>query len=185
MAAIPVKILVLGDTETGKTSLIRRLVHDRFYKQYKPSHGVDFQLCEVTFNGRPMHLQFWDVSGESRSPAKVYFKDLRGAMVVYDVTRPRTFDSVLEWRKILPETLPVLLVGNKQDMESAQPDELSLDAFCAEHHFTTWFDTSAKTGRDVHEAVLRLVADISTGLPETSDEGDDSSSSWFSWLAGS
>ena len=156
----PLKILVLGDGETGKTSVIRRLVHDSFRSQHVASKpGVEFHLCEVLYDGKVVHLQLWDVNG---AVPKVYFKDMFGALLIYDVTRPSTFDTVLKWKKLLDdhEKVPVVLLGNKQDMESAQADEEALESFRESNGFAAHLDTSAKTGRNVREAALKLVANI-------------------------
>ena len=172
---VPLKILVLGDPEVGKTSVIRRLTHGTFSPRYVASVGVEFHLCEVKFDGKSVHLQLWDVS-EAASIPKVYFKDVFGALVIYDVTRPRTFDSVVKWKRILDDhapSLPVILVGNKVDMEIAQTDEASLDQFCDDHGFVTWFDTSAKNGTHVNDTILRLVADIQTHKHAFTDKYHD------------
>mmetsp|Transcript_1007 Transcript_1007/g.1446 ORF Transcript_1007/g.1446 Transcript_1007/m.1446 type:complete len:206 (+) Transcript_1007:18-635(+) len=170
---LPVKILVLGDRETGKTAYIMRLVHDRFSSHYKASTGVDFFLCEIESGEKKLRLQLWDIAGAesgSRSIAKVYFKDIFGAILVYDITRPTTFDSVLEWKKQLDEKaklsdgepLPVVLIGNKQDMETARADAFELEKFCNTHGFVKHFDTSAKSGFNVHQAIQCLVDSIMT-----------------------
>mmetsp|Transcript_16626 Transcript_16626/g.56822 ORF Transcript_16626/g.56822 Transcript_16626/m.56822 type:complete len:121 (-) Transcript_16626:49-411(-) len=98
-------------------------------------------------------------------------------MLVYDVTRPSTFDTVLKWKADLDakvtlpngEPLPVILLGNKYDIETAAADTGELDKFCAKHGFIAWYDVSAKTGFNIEEAARCLVEKIMTheGIFET------------------
>lgn len=162
------KILVVGDPETGKTSYIKRLVQDTFNSKYKGSKGVDFYLREVFVDGETVRLQLWDVANVENTIgniSKSYYRDAFGAMIIYDVTRPSTFDTVVDWKKEIDskvgklpngEPLPVLLVGNKHDLETAQADGHQLDKFCNDYGFTSWFDVSAKSGYNVVDAASYL-----------------------------
>lgn len=152
----PLKILVVGDPETGKTSLIKQLVQKKFQPKYKTSASVEFYLYD--------RLQLWDVGNKIGAIAKAYYGDACGAIIVYDVTRPSTFDTVVAWKQDIDskvklpngDPLPVLLVGNKVDLETAQCDRDQLDRFCAEYGFVNWFDASAKTGEQVVDAAAYL-----------------------------
>ena len=116
--------------------------------------------------------QLWDIAGQDRFGAiyRVYYKDAFGALLVFDLSRPETFTSVLKWKRELDSKvtlpngspLPVLLLANKCDLPESTVDKAQLDAFCTEHGFIGWIDTSAKTNHNVEEAVKRLVGDVLT-----------------------
>ena len=174
-----IKILVLGDPATGKSSVIKRYVQDIFSSHHKSTVGVDFALKQLSVDGQVVRLQLWDIAGQDRfgSIARVYYKDAYGVMLVYDVTRPSTFDTVAKWKKeidskvTLPNgrPIPVVLLGNKCDKETGAADVAEMDKFCVNNGFIGWFDTSAKTGDNIKEASEFLVRKILT-YPDVFEE---------------
>ncbi|CEJ01041.1 Putative Ras-like protein Rab-32 [Rhizopus microsporus] len=150
------KILVVGDLGTGKTSIIRRYVHNIFSTNYKSTIGVDFALKVIQWTPDIIvRLQLWDIAGQERfgNMTRVYYKEALGAIVVYDITRPQTFEGVTRWKKdidakvALPDAwgggqIPVILLANKTDLIQeghGQPvNPAELDNFCREHGFIQW-----------------------------------------------
>lgn len=164
------KIMVIGDAGTGKTSIIRRYVHNFFTDHYKTTIGVDFHLKQLTVSDKLVRMQLWDIAGQERYGhiARVYYKNSYGAMLVYDVTRPSTFETVSKWKEeidnrvLLPngKPLPVVLIGNKCDLDEADIDKAQLDRYCIERGFIGWFDTSAKLNMNIDKASRFLVEKI-------------------------
>ena len=167
---IVLKVLVLGDPATGKTSIIKRTITNSFSDLHKPTIGVDFHFRKFDINGTSVALQLWDIAGQDRFGAlyRIYYRDAFGAMLVFDLSRPETFQSVLKWKReidnkvLLPNgsALPVVLLANKSDLPDTRVNKEELDAFCKEHGFIGWFETSAKTNHNIEESVRGLVTNI-------------------------
>eukprot|EP01104_Vermistella_antarctica_P000881 TRINITY_DN10970_c0_g1_i1.p1 TRINITY_DN10970_c0_g1~~TRINITY_DN10970_c0_g1_i1.p1 ORF type:complete len:217 (+),score=53.66 TRINITY_DN10970_c0_g1_i1:340-990(+) len=167
------KVLVVGDIGTGKTSIIKRFVHNIFSMHYKSTIGVDFALKVINWDANTVvRLQLWDIAGQERfgNMTRVYYKEAVGAMVVFDVTRMSTFEAVTKWKNdidckvTLPpddRPIPVVLLANKLDLmpDGFKPKE-EMDRFCAENGFIGWFGTSAKDNIHIDDAAKCLVNDI-------------------------
>ncbi|KAF9956661.1 rab32, member RAS oncoprotein [Mortierella alpina] len=168
------KILVIGDVGTGKTSIIKRYVHNIFSMNYKSTIGVDFALKVIQWSpDTVVRLQLWDIAGQERSNmTRVYYKEAVAALVVYDVTRPKTFEAVRRWKADLDAkvSLPygggpihTILLANKTDLQtnaSAGLNAEEMEAFCEEQGFLNWFATSAKDNKNIEDATRFLLEKI-------------------------
>eukprot|EP00691_Histiona_aroides_P001877 EC852452.1.p1 GENE.EC852452.1~~EC852452.1.p1 ORF type:complete len:177 (+),score=11.29 EC852452.1:61-591(+) len=125
------KILVVGDVGTGKTSIIRKYVHNMFSDTYKSTIGVDFALKVVHRPNVICRLQLWDIAGQERfgQMTRVYYKDAVGAFVVFDVGRRDSFDAVMKWKLDLDRkvhladqktNVPCVLLANRADIEESK-----------------------------------------------------------------
>jgi len=167
------KILVIGDLGAGKTSIIKRYVHDFFSQHYRATIGVDFALKVLHWDANTViRLQLWDIAGQERygNMTRVYYKEAVGAFIVFDVTRSNTFESVSNWKtdldsKVqLPDgsSIPCVLLGNKcdQQKEGIVNSASKMAEYCKEKKFTTWFETSAKENINIEEAANALISEI-------------------------
>ncbi|XP_075054012.1 ras-related protein Rab-38 [Mixophyes fleayi] len=167
------KILVIGDLGVGKTSIIKRYVHQNFSPHYRATIGVDFALKVLSWDSDTVvRLQLWDIAGQERfgNMTRVYYREAVGAFIVFDVTRPATFEAVTKWKEdldsklTLSSGLPVaaVLLANKCDQgkDGFVNNCTKMDQFCKEHGFVGWFETSAKENINIDEASRCLVKHI-------------------------
>jgi len=168
------KVLVIGELGAGKTSLIKRYVHQFFSEHYRATIGVDFALKVIASwdNETTVRLQLWDIAGQERfgNMTRVYYKDAVGAFLVFDVTRSDSFHAVEKWKVdldskvLLPDgrPIPCVLLGNKSDVDASMHvvKESDVEAFHKDKGFAGCFLTSAKEGTNVEEAANFLVRKI-------------------------
>ncbi|XP_034476319.1 ras-related protein Rab-32 isoform X2 [Drosophila innubila] len=167
------KILVIGELGTGKTSFIKRYVHQFFSQNYRATIGVDFALKVLHWDANTIvRLQLWDIAGQERfgNMTRVYYKEAVGAFIVFDVTRSGTFDCVSKWKEDLDSKvqlpdgspIPCILLANKCDQEKqgivTQPERM--DEYVRENGFAGWFETSAKENINIDESARALVNKI-------------------------
>jgi small GTP-binding protein len=161
------KIVVIGASSVGKSSIVQRLTQGTFNQDGTATCGADFYayLCPVGNN--TVKLQIWDTAGQERFRAisRSYFRNAVGAVLVYDVTNLQSFDQLADWLTDL-QTLAtpnayILLVGNKADLEKERQigPELVKD-FSERHHLET-IDTSALSGKNIKEAFARMAFEVS------------------------
>ena len=167
------KVILVGEEGTGKTAIINRYVRDVF-KDFRATIGVDFALKVLELDANTVvRLQLWDIAGQERygKMLRVYYKAAVGGFVVFDVTRPATFERVKSWKKDIDDKvhladgspIPVVLLANKCDLKDSvevnlDPEEMQ--RFCDEYGFAGWFETSAKTARGISDAGRFLVHHI-------------------------
>lgn len=149
------KTVIVGEGGVGKTSLILRFVNDAFKDNYIPTLGVNFMIKDLFDNIR---LIIWDIGGQNVWKAKLplYLKGADGAIIIFDLTRPHTFNAVETWiskiREIVQQDLPFIIVGNKNDL--AQDRKISpkeVEKFLKHKKVSMYYESSAKTGQNVNE----------------------------------
>jgi len=174
------KILVVGDLGCGKTSVIHRYVNHVFSNTYRATIGVDFALKTLKWDKTTsIRLQLWDIAGQERfgHMTRVYYKEAVGAMIVFDVTREKTFQAVVKWKADIDENLsvdgisiPVVLLANKCDLAEEPLEKAVMDKFCKEHGFIKWFETSAKENINIDDAGKALVEQILSNDPKAQNK---------------
>lgn len=161
------KVLILGDGNVGKTSLVRRYCQGMFTESRITTIGVDFQTQVVQLPEGQVKLSIWDLAGQERFAVMRpgFYKGGRSAAMVYDVTDPTTLTDLAQWHKellaVIPN-VPVVVVGNKIDLPRAQSSD-GARAF-AESIGAQYLETSAATGEGVaqlFEALARLGCGLS------------------------
>lgn len=153
------RIITLGDTAVGKTSLFIKYTEDQFKEAIASTIAVNHHYKEILIDGNRVHLQMWDTAGQERykSIVKQMYRGADGFILVYDVNNDRSFS---EMKNIITELEGILdpkftvLVGNKIDLVENSADleekKRELDKYATDNKFK-YFITSAKTGVNVNE----------------------------------
>lgn len=117
------KIVVVGDIGVGKTTFIKKHVHNIFSEEYRSTIGVDFALKQyILENNILCRVQLWDIAGQERfgNMTRVYYRESHAVIIVFDLTKTKSFEAIRKWKddvnsKLDPK-LPCLLLGNKSDL---------------------------------------------------------------------
>lgn len=162
------KLLLIGDSGVGKTSLMLRFVDDDFKGDQLSTIGVDFSIRTIELEGKTAKLQIWDTAGQERfrTIASSYYRGAHGIVVVYDVTNAESFHNVQHWLQEIDqysrENVPKLLVGNKSDAERAVSTEQGKEL--ADSLGLDFLETSAKTNATVDRAFLSIASQVKSHL---------------------
>jgi Ras-related protein Rab-7A len=157
------KVIILGDSGVGKTSLMNQYVNKKFSNQYRATIGADFLTKEVMVDDRLVTLQIWDTAGQERfqSLGVAFYRGADCCVLVFDVNVAKTFDNLDSWRDEFliqaaprdPDRFPFVVIGNKIDMENTRVVSTKrLQAWCSTKGDIPFFETSAKEAINVEQA---------------------------------
>ena len=175
-----VKILLVGDSGVGKSSLLARFISDSFDEQ-GPTVGVDFKLKHVDVDGTRLKLTVWDTAGQERfrTLTSSYYRGAHGVVFVYDVTSRESFENAREtWRKEVEMYGTIansvkIVIGNKIDREDERTVARKEGVAFAKEYGCLFLECSAKTKVRVAEAFDELVKGILDAPGLLVDEVDD------------
>lgn len=158
------KLVLLGDTGVGKSSLSRRFVNKSFYDREDPTIGASFLYKKVYLNDCIVGLEIWDTAGQERfhSLAPMYYRAADAALVVYDVTNMNSFDKAKKWINELHRSSPpitvIMLVCNKVDLvDDSNANEAKR---FAKNNNLLFMEVSAKDDYNVDEMFMTVVETV-------------------------
>ncbi|XP_074650023.1 ras-related protein Rab-33B-like [Tubulanus polymorphus] len=146
------KIIVIGDSNVGKTCLTFRFCGGKFPERTEATIGVDFRERAIELDSEVIKLQLWDTAGQERfrkSMVQHYYRNVHAVVFVYDVTKIVSFDNMPHWveecdRHNLTAEIPRILVGNKCDLRDRVAVSTNMAQKFADTHNMPLFETSAK-----------------------------------------
>ena len=155
------KILIIGDSAVGKTSLLLKYVDNFFPETHMATIGVEYKTKNIETSKYKVILHLWDTAGQERfkSITKSFFNNTNGIVFVYDITSKVSFDGVKNWIKDAEPygKFESILCGNKIDLDKNREVKIdTLKEFGLKRKIDV-FETSAKTGAKVNEAFGKLV----------------------------
>ena len=175
------KLLIIGDSGVGKSSLLLRFSDNTFSQNYITTIGVDFKIRTIDIDGMRIKLQIWDTAGQERfrTITSTYYRGTHGVIVVYDVTNGETFSNVKRWLSEIDancDSVQRILVGNKcEDRENRVVLEEDARRLATAIK-VEYYETSAKDNLNVQEmfnAITRQVLDFKRSTGNSSDGNDE------------
>jgi len=185
------KVIILGDSGVGKTSLMNQYVNKKFSTQYKATIGADFLTKEVMVDDRLVTMQIWDTAGQERfqSLGVAFYRGADSCVLVFDVNVNKTFENLDSWRDEFliqagpknPDDFPFVVLGNKIDLENQRlVSQKRAMAWCQAKGNIPYFETSAKEAINVEQAfqviaknALKQDNDDEFFIPDTVDVNDN------------
>ncbi|CAF0836003.1 unnamed protein product [Brachionus calyciflorus] len=178
------KLLIIGNSSVGKTSILFRYADDSFTSAFVSTVGIDFKVKTVFRNDKRVKLQIWDTAGQERyrTITTAYYRGAMGFILMYDITNEESFNAVQDWVTQIKtyswDNAQVVLVGNKSDMQNERVVAYERGKQLADHLGLEFFETSAKENINVKQVFERLVDIICEKMAEGGEnEGTPNTSS--------
>ncbi|CCG23053.1 Ypt31 protein [Candida orthopsilosis Co 90-125] len=175
------KIVLIGDSGVGKSNLLSRFTRDEFNLESRSTIGVEFATRTLEIDGKRVKAQIWDTAGQERYRAitSAYYRGAVGALIVYDIAKTESYESVSRWLKELKEhadaNIVIELVGNKSDLDHlrAVPTEEARN-FALENNLL-FTEASALSSDNVdlsfHQLLKNIYEMISKHQLDTNEQG--------------
>ena len=153
-----IKLLTLGDTNVGKTSVVLRFSDDKYNDNQLSTIGVDFRTKYMKLGENSVKVLIWDTAGQERfkNIAKQYYRGANGVLLIYDVCKRKSLEKIGFWLEELKtynniDELCIYLVGNKIDLEGKRVITKEEGQKYAEDNQINYFEVSAKSGEGIHD----------------------------------
>ena len=161
-AQIVLKLLLLGDSSVGKTSILLKYISNKFDESSISTVGVDYMDKIIDYNKFKITLQIWDTSGEEkfRSITKNFYRNADGLLVVFDLTKKESYDHIRIWINEAKENndkLKTILIGNKLDLKDERIVAIDVAKQFAEKNNLKYIETSAKDGTNINESFQAII----------------------------
>ena len=166
------KIIVIGNSNTGKTSFVNKWTKGTFTDNYKATVVSEFSFKVFQFKDKYYRIQLWDLAGQDKNThiTKIFSKNSHGCIVLCDITNKETLNDTLKWKESVDEStrfidgdiIPSVLVQNKSDLvdEESLKDEEDIKKFAEDNKYIGYFRTSVKMGVGVDECMEFLITNI-------------------------
>ncbi|CAG9332187.1 unnamed protein product [Blepharisma stoltei] len=158
-----IKVVLLGDSGVGKSSIVVRYIEDRFYEDLEATIGASFLSKTIELQNKVVKFNIWDTAGQERYHAlsKMYYSDSQAAILVYDITNRRSYDAMKQWYRELkefgPRSLMIAVAGNKEDLVENEEVDMNEAREFAASIGAIYKKTSAKTRYGIDQ-IFREIA---------------------------
>ena len=170
------KMIVLGDSGVGKSTLLNRYVNDTFTPDLKSTIGADMLSKEIILNDKKIKLQIWDTAGQERyeSLGQSFYRGSDVCVLVYDITSIDSFKRIEHWKNNFIKytndnngnnnDFPFLILGNKSDLNDQRKVEYNIAKSYADNNNIKLYETSAKNGNNINSAINEIANDACKSL---------------------
>ena len=159
---LKIKLLIVGDSNVGKTSLLLQYTENYFPLQHAATIGIESKIKKFKYKDYFISLQIWDTAGQERfhSITNSFFRNADGILFVYDITNNKSFEGIKVWIKEAEEIgdcFKRILIGNKLDMnDNRNVNKEDIEQFCLENNIN-YFETSAKNNINIKEVFNKMI----------------------------
>ena len=161
-----IKILIIGDSTVGKTNFVYKFSEDKFSENYFASTGIELKTTSIQIDGKSIKIQLWDTAGQEKYRAMIknlYLKS-QGIIILFDITNETSFINLKNWMSQIKEScgedIPILLVGNKIDLEDNRVINKERAMEYANNENIEYIEVSSKTGENINKALTSLLQKI-------------------------
>jgi small GTP-binding protein len=173
-----IKIITLGDSRVGKTSLIIKYIDNKFTGNFVTTMGFDIKNKQLTLkDGTEAKLMLFDTAGQERfrSLAENYIKKANGILLVYDISERLSFKNIENWMESIRENsdrLPTILIGNKSDLNDERTVSFEEGNQKANEYGCPFYETSCKNGDNVNKCFIELAELVYEKIGKKSSQND-------------
>ncbi|CAF1217533.1 unnamed protein product [Rotaria sordida] len=160
------KILIIGDSGVGKTTILQRFAQDYFSTEYVATIGVDFQIRTLDIDSKRCKLQVWDTAGQDRFKCVVssFYRNANGVIICFDLTDLESFRNVNNWfeevKRYCPEQTPIFLIGTKSDLKTRRMVSDDMIKNYTEKNRLSYLETSSKTNENVEKCFVDFTQNL-------------------------
>jgi small GTP-binding protein len=160
-----IKLLLIGDSNVGKTSILTKYVDNNFTNNYNTTIGIDFKIKTIIIGEYKVKLQLWDTAGQEKFRALTtsYFRGAQGVIITFDLTKLESFLHTEMWLSELlknNDDYNIILVGNKSDLkEKIVITKEQAETFAKKNNLK-YFECSASTGENLNELFQYISSEV-------------------------
>jgi Ras-related protein Rab-1A len=166
------KLIIIGDTNTGKSCLLQRFADDSYTNEFISTIGVDFKVKTITINDKMIKTQIWDTAGQDRfrSITNSYYRGVHGIIISYDITNKQSFVNIERWMRnvkdFVSDNAVKILIGTKSDLEEKRKVSKKELEDLANELDMKYIETSAKDNKNVDELFIIICKEILNNMTE-------------------
>ena len=165
---VDIKLIIIGNSSTGKTSIVNQFINKKFSKEYSATIASDFQYKLLKIGNLNYRIQFWDLAGQDKSQTYIglFCRDIHGIIICCSCDDPKSREDTIEWKNSLNDIkenwVPIILCENKCDVLGDTDDDYlkdveSLKKFAEDNNFLTVYRVSAKNNYNIDEMIAYLI----------------------------